>query len=114
MAKPTIYGYWIGQDDIIEVPQWGHEATAYDILEAKHGISKSEVPNSAYDVMFFLGYVRVVNEAGEEGGHKAQHWTGAKHSKLQKEFLKDAEILDTWTLLESEIRQCKEVTKITD
>jgi hypothetical protein len=109
----SIYGYWIAADDIIEVPQWGHEGTAYDILKDKHGIDTGEIEGSVYDVMFYLGYVRVVNEYGQDGGHKAQHWQEAKHSKLQKQFIKEAEIVDTWNLTEREKEACAQLTRQT-
>lgn len=108
-----IYGYWIGKNDIHEVRKWGHEEAAYDILEKVHGINRDSI-EGAYDLMFYLGYVRVVNDAGEEGGHKAQSWPKAKHSRLQKQFIKEAEITDDWLLLESEIENCKRVLQQVD
>lgn len=106
MSK-SVYGYWIAPNEIIEVSTWGHEEAAHKILAQKHGVLDMDI--NVYDLMFFLGYVRVVNDWDEDGGHRAQHWAGAKHSKLQKQFIKEAADVDEWNLNEKEIQQAAQV-----
>ena len=105
--SPSIYGYWIGQDEIYDVLSvHGHEEIALEILVNVHDLLQKNIGSNTYNLMFYLGYIRIVNEGG---GHKAQHWKDAKYSKLQKQFLKEASNLDEWSIHDWEMDQIKHI-----
>lgn len=83
------YGYWIGKNDIIPVvSEESHCEVAIEKI-----LKRPTKSSSCYAVMFRLGYVRVVNQKG--GGYCAEYWKRAKLSKLQKQFIQDAEYKET-------------------
>lgn len=83
------YGYWISHDDIIPVvDEENHVEIAIEKV-----LKRSTKAVSVYAVMFRLGFVRVTNY--KSGGYGVEYWCKAKLSKLQKEFIKDAENIDS-------------------
>lgn len=95
----NIYGYWIDKDDVIDVPYCEHYETAREILRARFGDRYSRIHNSNWNIyrwMFRLGYVRVVNDRYDDD-YGVQYYSGTKLSKLQKEFIKDASMVDKMT-----------------
>lgn len=96
MSKsPNIYGYWISRDEVYEVGFEAHAEKAYELLHREYGVEPEVIWNSPYSVyqfMFKLGYVRVVNEWGDT--HGVQIDRNAKPSRLQKEFIEDADHVD--------------------
>jgi hypothetical protein len=89
-TKESPYGYWISKDDIIPViGEESHAEVAYKLLK------REPTRTSIYAVMWRLGYMRVVNYSNESGNYGVEYWRRAKLSKLQKEFVKDAEHVDT-------------------
>ena len=91
----TLYGYWIGKDEIFDVTrQENHDDVAYKILTEKYNVPIDRLFNSPYSIysfMFSLGYIRVVNF---DGTHGVEYYKNARLSKLQKEFIRDAESID--------------------
>ena len=86
----TAYGYWIGKNDIHECRLFEHEKVAENILFSLHQIvpgSAFRAGYSVYRVMYRLGYVRVVNEYNDE---TSVSYGNVKHSKLQKQFIREA------------------------
>lgn len=102
----TVYGYWISpKNEIYEVESYSHEEMAYNILAEKFHMTTEELYNRLHDyntpyrlinvyiIMFRLGYVRVVEENGTDKVN-VEYRHDAKLSKLQKEFVKDANRVD--------------------
>ena len=91
------YGYWVTQDEIIPVIDDGqHYDIATIILSERFEVSEEKITNLPFDVyrvMFRLGYIRVVNFSGE--GYGVEYRADTKHSRLQKEFIGGADIIDT-------------------
>lgn len=87
-TEESPYGYWISKDEII--PVISEECHAEIAIEKI--LRRDTKSISVYSVMFRLGYVRVINY--QDGGYGVEFWKGAKLSKLQKEFIQDAEDKD--------------------
>lgn len=86
-----VYGYWVGKDEIIEVPTYGHSEIAEEILRDRYHIPPSAVYGSDfsfYQFMFKLGFIRIVNEL--DGTHCVQYHDSTKLSRLQKQFVTEA------------------------
>lgn len=87
----TVYGYWVGENDLYECRMFEHEDCGQKILYDVHHIVPGSVYSagySLYKVMYKLGYVRVVNELNNETS--VAYGNNVHHSKLQKQFIKEA------------------------
>jgi hypothetical protein len=84
-----IYGYWIGEDEIYEAEYEDHHGKAIEILRDVHGITEHTGYNAVCVCLFNMGYVRVTNHSYDEGWD-VEYNGKVHHSKLQKEFIKDA------------------------
>lgn len=87
-TEDSPYGYWIGKNEIIAVVQEEcHYEVACEMILGRDGRRYS-----AYAIMFRLGYVRVVNYSDGDCG--VELWKNHKPSKLQKQFIESASIVD--------------------
>jgi hypothetical protein len=88
-TKDNPYGYWISKTDIIPVVD---EECHYEVAQEQI-LKREKYVSNLYSVMFRLGYVRVINY--RDGRYGVQCWMRSKLSKLQKQFTKNAEHVDS-------------------
>jgi hypothetical protein len=88
-----IYGYWVSRDEIYEVPYCEHHEKAREIIRELHADEFAESGMTVYEFMFHKDYVRVVNSR-YDSDYGVQYRKGGKFSKLQKEYIKDATLID--------------------
>lgn len=93
--RSEVYGYWIGEDEIYEAGYEDHHGKGIEILDTVHGITEEGYfgYKSVCIHLFALGYVRVINHSYDDG-HDVEYREDVPHSKLQKEFIKDASRVD--------------------
>ena len=98
--KPT-YGYWVSRNEIIEVTEEDHIKVGFEVLAERFGMTPQRVAErvrlNMYAVMERLGYVRVINY--KEGGYGVEHWHTAKLSRLQADFVRDAQDVDLYSYI---------------